>query len=471
MRQHSDDAIPQDWQPRNARGLAASVLGSAAHEFPSVALSARLDASNFSSSERRLATELVCGIVRREATLDVLIGAHLSRPMQSLETGLQLLLRLGTYQLVFLDSIPAHAALHETVELAKQIGRPRWSGLLNGVLRSIDRSVTSEVTDAPAADAFPLRRGVFRRCLQPIFPDPIEHRLEYLAKAFSFPQWLLERWIAHWSEIELSRFVAWFNDVAPLYLRVNRLKTDRDTLLSMLRDSGVEASLGSLDDSIQLEGTARVTELPGFDAGLFCVQDETAMNASLMLDPQPGETILDLCAAPGTKTTHLAELMRNEGRIVATDINAERLDAIHSATQRLGISIIETHTIDRDGSGLPNGPFDAILVDAPCSNTGVLGKRPEARWRLTPADISELSAIPRLRPGGRLLYSTCSIDAEENEAVARSCLNQGLTMNSTKTFLPGDPSDGGFLALMCGDGDDSTPGSGLRFSDLAVNGA
>lgn len=452
-----EDAISQDWVPRDARGLTASVLGSSSHEFPSVALGTRLENSELTAADRRLATEMVCGIIRRSATLDAVLAAHLSRPLASLEPGLQLLLRMGAYQLVFLDSVPPHAAVHETVELAKQLNMPRWSGLLNGVLRAIDRSLLSESTDAPGTDAIPLKPGVFRKTRKPIFPSPAQQRVEYLAQAYSFPQWLLERWAGRWQTHELTQVLEWFNSVAPFHLRVNQLRADRETLISKLNQAGIGAVNGSIAPAIRLEGSIRVADLPGFSDGLFTIQDETAMHASLTLAPQPGERVLDLCAAPGTKTTHLAELMGNQGQVIATDINANRLSSINEAAARLGISIVESIPIDHDGSGLPDGPFDAILVDAPCSNTGVLGKRPEARWRLKLTDIAELAAIQRnllqlavsrLRAGGRLLYSTCSIETDENEAVVQACMSLGLEVASATAFVPGAPSDGGFVALM-----------------------
>ncbi len=454
---NNEDFLPADWQPRDARSMAIAVLATPSHEFPSVALNSMLDRSEFSPSDRRMATELVCGIIRRKATLDSIIGAHLSRPIASIVPGLHLLLKLGTYQLVFLKSVPSHAAVHETIELAKRLGKARWSGLLNGVLRSIDRTLLTELVDAPSADAIPIESGVYRKCSKAVFPSIKQKRIEHLAAAFSFPQWLLERWSDRWPGLELASLFAWFNSPSPFHLRVNSLKTDRETYLAMLRGAGIEAFEGEVDVCVRLASNVRVTDLPGFAEGLVTVQDETAMHAALLLDPQPGQTVLDLCAAPGTKTTHLAELMQNNGRVIATDVNGERLGSVQQSAQRLGLSIIETQQINRDGNSIPEGPFDAILIDAPCSNTGVLGKRPEARWRLSANDLAELAEIQkrlirgaasRLKPGGRLVYSTCSIDAEENEAVAQASIDCGLKVESLKGFLPGSPSDGGFLALL-----------------------
>jgi 16S rRNA (cytosine967-C5)-methyltransferase len=236
----------------------------------------------------------------------------------------------------------------------------------------------------------------------------------------------------------------------------------------MLAEHGVDAAPGALAESIRLGGTARIDTLPGFQEGLFSVQDESAMLAIDRLAAQPGETILDLCAAPGTKTTHIAERMHNQGSIIATDIRAERLARVAENCIRLGISIVhpilipESPDVASNGASaleLCSGPFDAILVDVPCSNTGVLGKRPEARWRITQTDIEELaaqqlrlleSACRRLRPGGRLLYSTCSIEPEENEQIVRTVLRREQTLSLVGEWhqVPGRLGDGGYQALL-----------------------
>jgi 16S rRNA (cytosine967-C5)-methyltransferase len=249
---------------------------------------------------------------------------------------------------------------------------------------------------------------------------------------------------------------------------VNLLKTNRDELLRLLADQGVSAGPGALPESIRLEGTARVDRLPGFAEGWFSVQDESAMLAVERLAPRPGEKILDLCAAPGTKTTHLAERMQNRGTIVATDVHPERLSRVSVNCARLGISIVEPRLVREHRHASPNataalgpaaGPFDAVLADVPCSNTGVLGKRPEARWRIKPHEIEELtvrqvqlllSACQRLRPGGRVLYSTCSIEPEENERVVRAVLEREPQLSLTADWhqVPGRPSDGGYQALL-----------------------
>jgi len=414
---------------------------------------------DFSSDERRLAVELINGVVRREATLDALLMPHVARPRHRIEGELWTLLQLGTYQLAFLDAIPHYAAVNETVALAKQFGRKGWDGFVNGVLRAVQALLTDQFTVEPAAAALPITDGRYRRLTRGLFRDPAADPIGYVAEAFSFPRWLIVRWNRRLDLNELCRFGFWFDEPAPLTLRVNLLKTDRNAVLEMLAAHGVRAAPGGLPESIRMDGTRRVDSLPGFAEGLFSVQDESAMQAVDFLSPCAGETVLDLCAAPGSKTTHIAERMRNSGTVIATDIRADRLRRVEENCLRLGISTVHALLVSSGSDDVPLGPFDAVLVDVPCSNTGVLGKRPEARWRIDEAQINELTrqqrallmaACQRLKPGGRAVYSTCSIEPEENEQIVRHILKSRaeLTLVCERHHVPGRPADGGYQALL-----------------------
>ena len=210
---------------------------------------------------------------------------------------------------------------------------------------------------------------------------------------------------------------------------------------------------------VRLARTAHVPSLPGFNDGHFTVQDPSATSAGGLLAPVPGQRVLDLCAAPGTKSTHLAELMENRGQVVAVDSHPERLERIAPAANRLGLSIIEPVLVDESGENLPSGPFDAVLVDVPCSNTGVLGKRPEARWRLEPNEPTRLAelqlrlleqAAGTVAPGGRLVYSTCSVEPVENDQVVERFLDNRPDFEQVQRqeHVPGQPADGGFQSLL-----------------------
>ena len=426
--------------------------------FVAQALDAEIARSGAAPEHRPLATEIALGVVRRQATLDAIVQPQVRRPREQVEPGLWTLMRIGAYQLAFL-AVPPHAAVHETVEVARRVGQPRWTAFLNGVLRSVDRLLTSDETDAPSADAVPIGGGRYRRLRQPVFADPQRAAADYFADAFSFPQWLVARWQQRFSFEQLLSMGFWFNSPAAVTLRVNLLRTTRDAYLRALAGAGIEAAPGELPEAVRLAGSVAVERLPGFREGWFAVQDEAAMRAARLLAPQPGERVLDLCAAPGTKTTHLAELMRNEGQIVATDVNADRLARVDENCRRLGVAIAETQVIGEDAADAPAGPFDAVLLDVPCSNTGVLGKRPEARWRITPRDLEELpeiqrqllvAACERVRPGGRIVYSTCSIEPEENADVVRCLLDRDRRFHLAleQEYLPGEPADGAYQALI-----------------------
>jgi len=475
-------------------------------------------------AERRLATELANGIVRRQLTLDAILKTFVDRPPDQVEPRLRTLLRLGAYQLVLASGIKSHAAVAETVELARWCGEERWCGFLNGVLRSIDRSVEAaaetsdtdgivtahspkavpldlETADAHSPDAGEQR---YRLLDREVFPG-LHDIPRYISAAFGLPLWLVIRWERRLDRERLFRLASTFNFRTPLTLRVNPLRTSREELLALLREhaeqqasetpepeqnssdlNGVSATAenvadgqstaaesehqsssprravfgeGRLPNTIWCRAAGNPATLPGFAAGLFTVQDETAMSAVALLDPEPGQNVLDLCAAPGTKSTHMAELMNNDGSILAADSDAVRLERVSQNARRLGLDIISTVTVQDDLSDLPQGPFDAILVDAVCSNTGVLAKRPEVRTRLRRADVEELAglqlklltaAAARLVPGGRLVYSTCSIEPEENSGVIAQFLEctPDIRLEETREFFPGEPSDGGFQTLM-----------------------
>lgn len=446
---------------KTARQVALATLLAAAYsnDYVNEHLETEITRGELPSIERPLATELAFGVVRRKNTLDALLAAACNRPRENVEPALWMLLRLGAYQLALCDGVADYAAISETVELGRWLGRDDWTGFANGCLRSITRLITEQSIDGPSPFALPLTGGRYRRLSQPIFANPADQSLSYISKAFSLPHWIVERWSERFGFDELCRLGFWFNAPAPLSLRVNRLRTDRDTLLAKFAEAGIAARAGELPTSIRLDSPTRIDQLPGFAEGEFVVQDESAQQAAEFLSPQPGETVLDLCAAPGTKTTHLAELMRNEGRLIATDSSESRLKLVPQNAERLGLSIIETAVVTLEGTDIPAGPFDAILIDAPCSNTGVLGKRPDARWRIQPEDLEELSRIQlllllaasdRLKPGGRIVYSTCSIEPDENRSVVEAACHfrQKLKIVESHELTPGRSADGGFQCLL-----------------------
>jgi 16S rRNA (cytosine967-C5)-methyltransferase len=446
--------FPKRW---SARSLALTVLLQCQEKeaFVQELLDQNLRRANLSGADRRLATQIAYGVLRRRGTLDALLQPFVHRQPQQVEPWLWEALRLGAFQLALLTNIPRHAALFETVELAADFQQPRAKGFLNGVLRQLTSLLTDERVREPASDALPLQDGEYRRLSRAALPDPAASPVEYLATGFAWPRWLAERWLARYGWADCLHLGFWFAGPAGFWLRVNPLRIERAALLEKLHAADIGAEPGAHPQAIRLRDFWPIRELPGYAEGLFVVQDEAAMQVAAAVAPEPGWRVLDLCAAPGGKTTHLAELMRDEGRVIACDIDARRLRSIQESCQRLGLTCVEPYLL-KPGEEPPPGPFDAALVDVPCSNTGVLGRRPEARWRLRPGDWPHLvrlqtklllQACARVRPGGIVVYSTCSIEPEENEQVVRAAL-QIAALEEEVTSLPGRPADGGYRARL-----------------------
>lgn len=409
--------------------------------------------------ERGFVTELTGGVVRRQQALNKLLSHVVSRPMTQVEPELWTLLQMGAYQLCYMDGTAEHAAIHETVELARRLEQPRWTGILNGCLRSLQRLLTNDFTEQPDAFTLPHRTN-YRRMNKDAFPNPATHPLEYISDAFSLPLSFVRQLDSQGMDFAaLCRLGFALLRPTPLSLRINEQHVSRDDYLNQLTEAGHQVEAGTAPQSLRVLSGPPVHQLPGYAAGWFTVQDESAMSAADLLNPQPNENVLDLCAAPGTKTVQMGLLMRNAGHILACDIDAARLEKVTENAQRMGLGNIETRWLLPDGTWNADEQFDAVLVDVPCSNTGVLGKRAEARWRLVNDKLPELTqrqqailqkAIELTKPGGRLVYSTCSIDQRENEQVVASALAQfpHLELVEQNTILPDGTVDGAFTALI-----------------------
>lgn len=446
---------------RSAREAALRVLEE--HRVSGMWVSDLLDRvfreSGLPAAERGLATEISCGVIRRQATLDAILKTLVARPADQVEVSLWTILRIGVYQIVMCDGIPSHAAVHETVELCKRAGRMRWSGFVNGVLRGATRLATDRFQETCSDSAVPVGDKRHRILTKPVFFSPSSDFPAYLAGAFSMPLWLTERWVKRFSHEELVDICTWYNAPPPLLIRANSLRASSDEILAEMSSAGVDSSRLGGTDSIVVEGGVRIDKLPGYNEGRFVVQDYSASRAAERLAPKPGQRVWDVCAAPGGKTCHLAAMMQNQGQILATDIRSDRLEMVDQNARRLGVSIVQTQLVDEEGFRLPAGPFDAILVDVPCSNTGVLARRPEARWRITPDGLNELSrvqanllgwALERLAPGGRIVYSTCSIEPDENQEIVRHVMQYfpRAKLIEEESFVPGKPADGAYQALI-----------------------
>jgi 16S rRNA (cytosine967-C5)-methyltransferase len=480
-----------------ARRVAADVLHRSRdrHGFAAELVDEQLSRVPLAGPDRRFVTQLVFGVLRRKGTLDALLKPFVKLPPHAVEPRVWDVLHLGAFQLAFLTHVPKHAAVNETVSLAHYVGSPRALGFVNGVLRRVAELVTDEFTDKPAADAVPfdgqpakpnppapfpqreggeptsrllpspLRGGAgggvlgrYRKLTQPVLPDPAREPEAYLAAAHSWPRWLAARWLARYGPDECGRLGFWFNAPPPLWLRVNKLHNDRETFRLRLAAALIDAEPGDHPQSLRLTEHHPVRDLPGYADGDFAVQDHSSMLVASAVAPQPGWRILDLCSAPGGKTTHLAEMADNRAKVTACDIDEKRLDTVRALCERMKIKGVETVLL-KETDEPPAGPFDAAVVDVPCSNTGVLGRRPEVRWRLKPGEFEHLvrlqtrlllQALDRVKPGGVVVYSTCSIEPDENEGVVQAVRRavKGLAVEAEHHAAPGRPSDGGYWARL-----------------------
>jgi 16S rRNA (cytosine967-C5)-methyltransferase len=398
--------------PTQARLLAARVLERVerARAYADLTLTAALARSALGPRDRAFATELVYGTLRWRGRLDFALGQVLDRPLAAVEPGVLTLLRVGAYQLLFCD-VPASAAVDQTVRSAHAVGASRAAGLVNAVLRRL----------AQTKDALPLPA---------LEDDPLAH----LEHALGIPGWIAERWLAALGTSEAAALAAASNAPPPLTARANRTRIHRDALLARVRERFDDAQpCAFAPDGLVLGHGGSPASDPDFVAGLFTVQDEASQLVVELLAPAPGERVLDACAAPGTKTTAISERVGPEGLVVALDRSERRLALLGRAVRRLELANVTALPADATQplGELPGAPFDRVLVDAPCSGLGALRRNPDARWRLSPEDPARLaeiqsallaSAAKSLRPGGALVYSTCTLTGEENDAVVEAFL-------------------------------------------------
>lgn len=377
--------------------------------YTDIALDHVLKSREISPVDRGLVCELVYGVVRRQRTLDTLIDSLGKKKAQQQPPNLRIILHLGLYQLRYIDRIPPSAAVNTSVELAKANGLNKLAGVVNGLLRAYIRKADQSQALLQSNDI-----------------------IEKLGKLHSFPNWIIATWLEQLSVAETEQLAAWFNQPPKIDLRVNILQTTVAKVANALSAAGVSVSpLSPLPQALRITTSAGAIEtIPGYKEGWWVVQDSSAQLVTHLLDPQPGETIIDACAAPGGKTTHIAELMGDNGCVIACDRNLKRLQKVQENAQRLQLKSIQIHQGDsRHLTDLPAA--DRVLLDAPCSGLGTLHKRPDIRWRQNKSAIEELSGIQRelleqaatwIEPGGILVYATCTINPQENEKVIQSFL-------------------------------------------------
>ncbi len=378
--------------------------------YANIALARELARRPLSDQDRRFVTELVYGTVKAGATLDWLLGHYSSRPLAKVAPVIRNILRMGAYQIFFLSRVPVSAACNQAVELAKKYGHAGTVKFVNAVLRSAGRS-----PDKAA------------------YPDPAAAPARYLALKYFHPEWLVARWLGRLGFADCEALLAANNTTPPLSLRTNTVKISREELLARLAAEGAagEPSAWAPEGVVCREYPA-LAGLASLREGLFQVQDESSMLVAHVVGPRPGEFVIDACGAPGGKSTHLAALMGDKGRVLSTDLYEHKLKLTAENAARLGLGLIETKVFDATKLHTAYaGQADRVLVDAPCSGLGVLRRKPDSRWRKSESmlrDLPELqaaildSAAACVRPGGVLVYSTCTTEPEENEHVVAAFL-------------------------------------------------
>jgi 16S rRNA (cytosine967-C5)-methyltransferase len=399
---------------------------------------------------------LTYGVLRWRLKLDWAIRHFSKIPFEKIELATLNILRLGLYQIQFLSRTPSSAAVNESVELAKKIRGSGGAGFVNAMLRSIIR-----------------QKEMVR------YPDIKKDSALHISILQSYPLWLVRRWVKEMGVEETMKVCTINNQISPLTLRTNTLKMSREDLIEKLRAKGVMSFPTQFsEEGIVLNNPPPISELPFLKEGFYIIQDEASQLVTTLLDPKPGERILDVCAAPGGKTTHIAQRMRDEGEIYALDLTKGKLAMIEEGCHRLGIKIVKTMKGDGAQSlSFPEGlKFDRILADVPCSGFGTLQRNPDLKWKKGEEDLKRLSELQSsilrnissyLKDGGALVYSTCTVFHEENEDVVERFLNEYpnfrlyqidkilpkkchsfIKNGYCKTFPPREGMDGFFVARL-----------------------
>lgn len=393
-----------------ARGLAVKTLTRVEQSgaYLDKLLNYELSGSGLGDLDRRLLTELTTGVLRWQARLDWVLTGFYHGEFSKCIPVVKNALRVALYQILFLDRIPHSAAVNESVEIVKRLKGLRSASVVNGVLRSVIRKL----------DAI-------------TYPEPDGDPARYLSIMFSHPLWMVRRWVARYGAEQTERLLAANNARPGVALRVNPLRGSVDDVMRHLAERGLHpVRSANIETMVHVEGLAGIGADPLFREGRYTIQDEGAALASMLAEVRPGMRVVDLCAAPGGKSTAMAERMQGLGEIVAMDKYDSKLKLIDTAARRLGFEDV-IRTAAGDARKIALEPADVVLVDAPCSGLGVLAKKPDIKWKREPDDIDAMTKLQReilenagrmVKPGGHLVYSTCTIEPAENEDVVRAFL-------------------------------------------------
>lgn len=391
---------------------------------------------NLTEKDIGLISEIVYGVTTWRLTLDEIIKKYSKIKIKKISPWILNILRMGIYQIIFLDKIPKSAAVNESVNLAKRYGHASSSNFVNAILRKIEKNDYEEF---------------FK----------IEDDIERISKTTSMPKWIVEELMKSNDEKEVEQICKNSNIKPKVTIRVNTLKINKQELIERLKEKNTECkeTAEKLDDFLILEKVKNIENVEEFKQGYFTIQDISAGQTAKILNPQPGELVLDACSAPGGKTTYMAELMKNKGKIEAWDIHEHRTKLVEQNAQRLGINIIETKVKDASlyDESLKE-KFDKILLDVPCLGIGVIKRKPDIKWQRKPEDIEKITEIQKkilnncskyLKNNGTIVYSTCSILKDENEEVVNEFLKENseyyIKPEETRNILPNQEEDGFFI--------------------------
>ncbi|WP_085524024.1 16S rRNA (cytosine(967)-C(5))-methyltransferase RsmB [Tuberibacillus sp. Marseille-P3662] len=405
----------------NVRQIALETLLKVEQEgaYSQLTLNAAIENHDLNRQDTGLLTNIVYGVLQQKRLLEFYLEPYIKQ--KKMKRWVRLLLLMSVYQKVFLDKVPEHAIVNEAVRLAKRKGHQKTSGFVNGVLRGFLRHHLNDTNSIPS-------------------------ERERLAVQVSHPQWLFNRWSSIYGHEQTTRICEANNSAPATTARVNSLHTDRQSLINQLSNEGVTATASEWhSDAIIIEnGTAVQTS--AYKQGHFSIQDESSMLVAHALAPQSGQQVLDACAGPGGKTAHIGELMNNQGDILALDVHEHKTALILGQAKRLGLTSVHTQVLDASlmNEHQPDKQFDRILVDAPCTGLGVIRRKPEIKWQKQEKDVRAIAAIQAdilagvvdcLKPGGRLVYSTCTIEPQENQQVVDKLLQDHNTLSLDETLL------------------------------------
>jgi len=417
----------------NSRTVAYDILLKIERDkaYSNLTLDKELSESNLNSLDKALASRIVYGVLERKITLDYALNQYIKTGLKKLKPNVRTILRMGAYQILFMDKIPPSAAVNESVKIAKKNAQYA-SGMVNGVLRNLIRS------------GFDL-------------PDEND-KILYNSIKYSCPEWLVKLWLDYLGEEDAVKFLEYSLLPPPMYIRVNTTKTTADNLIELFAEKGITAEKTDIEDSLLLHGVSDISHLKEYRNGYFYVQDLSSQICAKSLEAESGETVFDMCCAPGGKTFTIAQTMKNKGEIKAFDIYDSRLKLVDQSAKRLGIEIIEVKNQDASKYYPELGLADRILCDVPCSGLGIIRRKPEIKYK----DKEELDSLPEiqysiltnaskyLKPSGTMIYSTCTLNPSENEEVCDRFLseNPGFSKDCKyRRLLPqNDLSDGFFIA-------------------------